>query len=576
MRIKLVQNVAEFKQHFGLKKDGQILESDIDVVGNDCDLHERKRRDAETLCTIAANSTGDGLEIGTSTGRSAYAFATNLPDNKIYTVNMLPEQWHKDGGLPTHLIPIREIGAMLRENNIANFEQIYANTLEWEVPRYLSDMAFIFIDGDHATNVVCADSHRFWDRVAPGGYLMWHDFSPLRRAQHDWIDSVMLGVEKFMEERGLDLEVVNIANSWVGVVQKPLDPSRRKTSVPQDTFVELSDNSKPQTCTARDLKTIRAVHAYAAYNDDCYKREEAYVGRMRALGYDLTGFPLECPGAWWPFPKLDDEWRIGNPSLMGMYARLEDLMKGQDVLIADGGSMLHPMFLSKLSAFKILFCADDPEGSEILSRPIATYFDCACPANIACLNDYKAWGCKRVEWVFHGINPADSLPFVNEANFHLLKRDIDIIMLCERTYTVSNRAQRIDALIAEFPQAFVRGSGWPEGRVPEQEPYYARSRIGWNLHNSIGPTNSRVISLPALGVMQICDNKSNLGKILELDKEVVGFDDLKECIDKTRYYLAHENERAEIAWRSWQRVMRDYTEEAKLRKILGLSTSAIQ
>jgi hypothetical protein len=62
--------------------------------------------------------------------------------------------------------------------------------------------------------------------------------------------------------------------------------------------------------------------------------------------------------------------------------------------------------------------------------------------------------------------------------------------------------------------------------------------------------------------MQICDNKSHLGAVYELGKEIVGFDTVEECIDLCRYYLAHDRERREIAANGWRRALRDYNEVA--------------
>jgi spore maturation protein CgeB len=95
------------------------------------------------------------------------------------------------------------------------------------------------------------------------------------------------------------------------------------------------------------------------------------------------------------------------------------------------------------------------------------------------------------------------------------------------------------------------------------------------MHNSTGPINYRTFYLPANGVMQICDNKAHLGKIYELDKEVVGFDTVEECIDRCRYYLAHDDERRAIAAAGWRRAMRDYTEVPIFRRMVETVSSML-
>ena len=99
-------------------------------------------------------------------------------------------------------------------------------------------------------------------------------------------------------------------------------------------------------------------------------------------------------------------------------------------------------------------------------------------------------------------------------------------------------------------------------REEEKIPLYQKTKIGPNFHNSTGPINYRLYTLPANGVMQLCDNKSHLGSIFELDKEVVGFNTVEEAIELTKYYLSHENERVDIAVAGWKRALKDYNEYA--------------
>ena len=60
--------------------------------------------------------------------------------------------------------------------------------------------------------------------------------------------------------------------------------------------------------------------------------------------------------------------------------------------------------------------------------------------------------------------------------------------------------------------------------------------------------------------MQICDNKSHLGKLFELGTEAVGFDNIEEGVELCRYYLTHDEERQQIAANGWRRAVTDYNE----------------
>lgn len=555
MNIKTVNNIEEFKLYYSLSNDGVIYEDDIDNIDSECDYFERKRRDAEVLTTIAANNDGPFLDIGTSHGRSAYKLATNIRNGLVFTVNALPEQIQQNEVFVTHLLHKDEIGSFYRKFNTRNVVQLYENTMNWELPEELNKISLVFVDGNHDTEAVYSDTKLAYRNLKEGGFILWHDFNPRLRNKYDWIDAAMRGIERFIDEFQIDSEIIHLNNSWIGVLKKPAQPYRNLATV-------SSPQVRQPTLPAPSMKHLRYLWVYPAHSATRISNEEGIVSRLRELGYDIASFGIPCKDGWWPFPTLDQKYRNHEPELVAIYEKLAERASDRNVLISSGGAMLHPDFIKSLPTYNVFICADDPESSEILSKPVAPSFDYCFVTNIACLDDYLSWGCRNVSWLFHAIRPGNYNPDLTEEEIAARLRDIDITLFCERVYGVSDRAQRIETLVREFPQTLVRGKGWPSGYVSNEEmfAYYERTKIGWNLHNSIGPTNTRLFTLPAFGVMQICDNKSNLNKIFQLDKEVVGFDTLQECIDKTRYYLAHDNERLEIAIKGWKRVRTDYTE----------------
>lgn len=566
MKIKVVDTLSEFKAVLGLQSDGVLLEPDLDFIENETDIHGRKRRDAEVLSTLAANGAGKCLDIGTSHGRSAYKLATNFQNGRVYTVNLLPEQYDPRGTKPTHLLVQNDIGIYFRERAIQNIEQIYANTLEWDIPGEISELWLAFIDGDHSYEVVYSDTVKVYDRVREGGFICWHDFSPFFRQRYDWIDMVMRAVERFFDEREIETEIVHLRNSWIGVLQKAAGGERQparpnRCANPATAQAQASGSPRP-------VETARFWLVYPEVSAARARDEQSWAERLRAWGYQVKTFGIPCPDGWWPFPRLDAQWKQQSPELMRPYDALSSLVRPGDVLVASGGSMLHPEFITQLPTYNVFVCADDPESSEILSRPAAPAFDYSFPINIACVDQYRAWGCRRVNWIFPPIREELCDPSLTEEAILEGERDLDIFMLCERVSNFSDRAQRIERLLQVFPQAEVHGRGWPGGYVLSNE-YYRRAKIGWNLHHTIGPTNTRTTTLPAFGVMQICDNKQHLGQLFRLGEEVVGFDSIDEAIEHTRYYLAHDRERREIAARGWKRAMNCYTEKSWWQYLLA-------
>jgi hypothetical protein len=249
-----------------------------------------------------------------------------------------------------------------------------------------------------------------------------------------------------------------------------------------------------------------------------------------------------------------------------MYERLEKSIEGQDVFFNAPGINLHPRFVEKLPIFTVYGCNDDPESSEWLSKPVAAAYDLCLIGNIAEIETYKSWGVKNVKWMPIGLQPQIYDTSLTEKDIMNESRDIDLFMMIDKEFPP--RKQRMIKMEQAFPSAHFYGNGWSRGFMPNEKQleFLRRAKIGPNFHNSTGPINFRTFYLPANGVMQICDNKSHLGKIYELGKEVIGFDSVEECIDLCRYYLEHDTERKEIAVRGWKRAITDYNEIAVFEK----------
>jgi hypothetical protein len=312
----------------------------------------------------------------------------------------------------------------------------------------------------------------------------------------------------------------------------------------------------------KNRKKTRYLWVYSAGDDWTISWHEKMIKRRRDRGYDVIGFcntPLSLQRGWLPFPELDRRWREGDPNLLEMYSSLLEYVQNSDVLILYNGANLHPEFVKLLHILKVYTAGDDPESTDILTKPIARFFNIHLINNIACLQMYRDWGLKQVHfWPLGSLNTIDELADINEENIRDLTKRTTPIIFCGG-YT-SWRYERMQKLIKSFPSAFVAGQGMPQGYISSDElaKRYRGSQIGWNLHNSTGPINFRTYDLPSYGVMQICDNKKTLGEIYQLNKEVIGFDTIDECIELTKYYQDSPEEQRDIALAGWQRWEKDY------------------
>ncbi len=307
---------------------------------------------------------------------------------------------------------------------------------------------------------------------------------------------------------------------------------------------------------------LRYLWVYSATDEWTVNWHNRLIKRRRERGYDVEGFcnsPVELNRRWLPFPELDERWRSGDRALMNMYEKLAMSAENKDVLILYNGANLHPEFVKHLNILKMYTAGDDPESTEILTKPVAPAFDIHLVNNIDCLDMYRSWGLKHVYfWPLGSLTTVDEVMDINEERIYDIgNRTIPIVFLGGYQQF---RKEKFDAMVKAFPFAFCAGNGWPRGFLSWDEMWkiYRKSQIGWNFHNSTGPINFRTYELPAYGIMQICDNKSNLGKIYELDEEVVGFDNIKECIELTRFYLAHPERQRDVAVAGWKRWKKDY------------------
>lgn len=321
---------------------------------------------------------------------------------------------------------------------------------------------------------------------------------------------------------------------------------------------------------------LRILYGYPYFPSEAYGDTQemalAHLRRLQEAGFEVEGFclTLNPPGPRLSFREMDTRWKRGDRELLDMYSRLEERLETKDVFLNSAGINLHPAFVEQLPTFNVFQCFDDPESSQDLSQPVATAYDLCLVGNVAELESYRSWGVKNVEWVPMGLQPGIYDETLTEEQILCGNRDIDLFMMSDRLAPL--RKSRLDHLALAFPEGHFYGKGWPRGYLPanQQLTYLRRAKIGPNFHNSTGPINFRTYYLPANGVMQICDNKSHLGQVYALDKEVIGFDTVDECIDLCRYYLAHDEERREIAVAGWRRAITDYNEIAVFRRTVGL------
>ncbi|OGU17159.1 MAG: hypothetical protein A2X61_07805 [Ignavibacteria bacterium GWB2_35_12] len=87
--------------------------------------------------------------------------------------------------------------------------------------------------------------------------------------------------------------------------------------------------------------------------------------------------------------------------------------------------------------------------------------------------------------------------------------------------------------------------------------------------------NIRLFEATGVGTCLVTDWKDNLNDFFEIDKEVVAYKSIDECIEKVKYLLVHDSERHAIAKAGQERTHRDYNLEKRFSRFAEFLLSVL-
>lgn len=102
---------------------------------------------------------------------------------------------------------------------------------------------------------------------------------------------------------------------------------------------------------------------------------------------------------------------------------------------------------------------------------------------------------------------------------------------------------------------------------------FKNSKVVLNFHIGIAGKyagNMRLFEVTGVGSCLLTDNKSNLGDLFVVNKEIVVYDNLEDCIAKAKWLLTNEDEREKIAAAGQQRTLTLHTVENRCKLILEI------
>lgn len=134
------------------------------------------------------------------------------------------------------------------------------------------------------------------------------------------------------------------------------------------------------------------------------------------------------------------------------------------------------------------------------------------------------------------------------------------------------------------------GTGWETGRLEQGDlvAVFNQSRINLNFSNASSKARfrrwlrwepqikARNFEIPGCAGFELSGEADDLGSYFRMGEEIVTFRDRRQLLERIRYYLDREDERARVARAGWRRVLSEHTYDHRFREIfrvMGLEGS---
>ena len=210
----------EFDPVFAPTPLGPGLATEVFFVGQ-VGVHGGTSDREAWVLSVLAKKARKMFEFGTCTGKTTYAWGRNSPaDAKIVTLTLGPTQkkdYVVEGGDDE-----RDSKRALKESSHESFyysgtdvepkiTQLFIDSKHFDETPYAEQFDLIFVDGSHAYSYVISDSRKALRMCAPGGIVLWHDYS----------DRTTLDVLKGLNELSREVPLVQLAQTTLVAYRKP-------------------------------------------------------------------------------------------------------------------------------------------------------------------------------------------------------------------------------------------------------------------------------------------------------------------------------------------------------------------
>lgn len=198
--------------------------TEVALIGDTGGTSTTSDTEAWILCVLARRARRI-FEFGTCTGRTTYLLARNAPpEARVVTITLTPELVGTCAADDTDRDTARWAAIAVRESAHSSYfyentevaskvTQLLGDSKAFDDTPYRASCDLVFIDGSHAYSYVRSDSEKALRMARPGGFVVWHDFSP-----------ACPGVWRYVNELGRTMEIRHIRGTRLAVAK--LAPSR--------------------------------------------------------------------------------------------------------------------------------------------------------------------------------------------------------------------------------------------------------------------------------------------------------------------------------------------------------------
>lgn len=167
---------------------GPTRETEVRYIGRGVQPVLGGASDYETwiLCVLATRA-HRMFEFGTCTGKTAYLWARNLPPGgHVTTLTLSPESLHEyvnasgdTADAVSHALEESRFTRYLYTGTDVSdrITQLYGDSKTFDDAPYRAQCDVIFVDGSHAYSYVKSDTEKALRMIAPGGVILWHDYT---------------------------------------------------------------------------------------------------------------------------------------------------------------------------------------------------------------------------------------------------------------------------------------------------------------------------------------------------------------------------------------------------------------